>query len=44
MNHTEKEQQKKKKPSGSSGFLPFAIFVFAALAIGLVVIIMRSQA
>jgi len=44
MNHTPKEQQKKNKPSGSSGFFAFAIFVFSALAVGLVVILMRSQA
>jgi hypothetical protein len=33
----------KKKPGGS-GFLPFAIFVFTALAVAVVVILIRSQA
>lgn len=44
MNNTKKDQQKKKEPTNISGFLPFAIFVFTALAVGLVVILLRSQA
>jgi hypothetical protein len=44
MNNTKKEPQKKNESSGSSGFLPFAVFVFTALAVGLVVILLRSQA
>lgn len=44
MSHKPKKQQKKTKPTNISGFLPFAVFVFSALAVGLVVILMRSQA
>lgn len=44
MNNPPKKHQKKNKPSGTSGFFAFAIFVFTALAVGLVVILMRSQA
>lgn len=44
MCHTSKKQRKKNKPSGSSGFFAFAIFVFSALAVGLVIILLRSQA
>ena len=38
------EQGGKKKNSNSAGFLPFAVFVFAALAIALVIILLRSKA
>lgn len=44
MQSTSKHLKKEKKKQGASGFLPFAIFVFTALAVGLVVIILRSQA
>jgi len=33
----------KKKKSAGSGFVFYALFVFAALAAGLIVILMRSQ-
>lgn len=36
------ESSKKKKPAGS-GFIFYALFVFAALAAGLIVIVIRSQ-
>jgi len=39
-----KEQGEKKEESRISSFLPFAIFVFSALAIGLVMILQRSKA
>lgn len=41
-----KKEEKKTAPknSSSSGFFPFAAFVFVALAVGLVVILIRSQA
>lgn len=38
------EQAEKKKKSRIASFLPFAIVVFTALAIGLVVILLRSKA
>lgn len=34
---------RKKKKSGGQGFVIYAIFVFTALAVGLVVILMRSK-
>ena len=41
-----KTQQNKgtKKKSNIAGFLPFAIFVFAALAVSLIIILIRSRA
>ncbi len=42
MENEESPEQKKKKPGGQ-GFVIYAIFVFAALAVGLVVILMRSK-
>jgi len=41
---TSQNIKNQKKKHGASGFFPFAIFVFAALAVGLVVILLRSQA
>ncbi len=38
------EHGEKKNKSNISGFLPFAVFVFAALAIALVIILLRSRA
>ncbi len=38
------EQKKRKQKSGLAGFLPFAVVIFTALAIGLVIIILRSKA
>ena len=38
------QKERKKKKSPIAGFLPFAIFVFAALAVGLIVILIRSRA
>ena len=38
------DQQKEKKKGKISGFLPFAIFIYSALAIGLIVILIRSRA
>jgi hypothetical protein len=37
-----KAQKEKKKPGGS-GFVFYAVFVFGALAAGLVIILMRSN-
>lgn len=36
------DHEKKKKPA-NSGFVFYALFVFAALAAGLIVILMRSN-
>lgn len=44
MKTTKKDQQAKNERTNISGFLPFAVFVFTALAVGLVVILLRSQA
>lgn len=44
MNTTQKKRQQNNKRKNSSGFFPFALIVFAALAVGLIVILMRSQA
>lgn len=44
MDRPTKKHQKKTKQNNSSGFLPFALFVFSALAVGLIIILMRSQA
>ena len=35
--------ERKKKKSGGGGFVFYALFVFTALAVGLVVILMRSK-
>jgi len=37
------EQSEKKNKSRIASFLPFAIIVFTALAIGLVIILLRSK-
>lgn len=37
-------KSKKKKKSNIAGFLPFAIFVFSALALALFIIFLRSRA
>jgi hypothetical protein len=42
MENEESPNQKKKK-TGGQGFVIYAIFVFTALAVGLVVILMRSK-
>lgn len=34
---------KKRKKSGSGGFVFYALFVFSALAVGLIVILIRSK-
>lgn len=39
----EKSPGRKKKKSGGQGFVIYALFVFSALAVGLVVILMRSK-
>ena len=39
----ENSPERKKKKSGGGGFVIYAIFVFTALAVGLVVILMRSK-
>ena len=37
------EQGEKKNKSNIAGFLPFAVIVFTALAIALVIILLRSR-
>jgi hypothetical protein len=42
MDNENSLDRKKKKPGGG-GFVIYALFVFTALAVGLVVILMRSK-
>ena len=42
MKNEESPDQKKKK-SGGQGFVIYALFVFTALAVGLIVILMRTK-
>ena len=42
MENDTSPDRKKKKPGGQ-GFVIYALFVFTALAVGLVVILMRSS-
>ena len=39
----ENPPERKKKKSGGGGFVFYALFVFTALVVGLVVILMRSK-